>query len=184
MRGFIPTARRRRVARLVDEDQEGEAEDRDEDAHATGTPRPARRRASSASIRPARSRRATSAASARPPTSAIPRNGSLPSRKAATATSLAALKTAGYVAPASPARRARREQRERLQVGRRELERQPSGEVELGHVRGGAVRIGERVRDRHRHVRVLRDARAPPRHGSGRAGARPTSGWTTTSIRS
>ena len=47
-----------------------------------------------------------------------------------------------------------REQRERLQVGCRELERQPGGEIELRHVGRRPLRIGERERDRHGHVRI------------------------------
>ena len=92
-------ARDEEVAGLVDEDQEAEPEDRDEDAHATGHAplgEPAR-----VPRRPRRARRGrapgspSAAASASSTISAIPRNGSRPSRNAATATSFAALKAHG-----------------------------------------------------------------------------------------
>ena len=84
----------------------------------------------------------------------MPRNGSTPSRNAATATSLAAFSTAGAVPPASPAARARRRHGKRLVVGLRELEDQAGGEVERRDRRRRAVRIGERVGDRDAHVRI------------------------------
>ena len=128
-------------------------------------PRLASRRASaSASTSSARSRAGapSAASSVASTTSAIPRNGSRPSRNAATATSLAALKTAGYVPPDSPALAREREQRERLQVGRGELQRQAGGQVELGHIRRRPLRIREREGDRNGHVRIaeVRERRA------------------------
>ena len=96
-----PRDRGEEVAGLVDEDQEREAEDGDEDVHAsTCLQRQSRAHASALSRRrrrprparpgraPARRRRAASVSST---TAAMPRNGSRPSRKAATATSFAAL---------------------------------------------------------------------------------------------
>src|SRR5207245_9948956 len=83
-----------KVARLVHEHEQGETEDRDPDAHATGSPRSASRRAAaSAASRSARSRAGlpSTAASVSSTVSAIPRKGRRPSRKAATATSFAAL---------------------------------------------------------------------------------------------
>ena len=78
--------------------------------------------------------------------------------------------------PRSPAVAREREHRERLEVGRVELERQPSGEVERRDRRRRPLRVGERERDRHAHVRDSRGARARRRRGSGRARGRPTSG--------
>src|SRR6185369_16570880 len=85
------------VARLVDEDQKSDADDRDEIGHA-GTPRSASRRAAaSASTRSSRScaGEPSVSASASSTVAAIPRNGRRPPRKAATATSFAALKAHG-----------------------------------------------------------------------------------------
>ena len=82
------------VAGLVDEDQEGEAEDGDDHAHATAALFSVRRRASSsAAVRSSRSRAGapSTAASVSSTAAAMPRNGSRPARKAATATSFAAL---------------------------------------------------------------------------------------------
>ena len=52
----------------------------------------------------------------------------------------------------------------------------PAGEVERRDRRGAALRIRERVRDRHAHVRIARGAQASRRRGSERAHARSTSG--------
>src|SRR5436190_15549995 len=98
------------VPRLVDEDEDCEAEDRDRDVHATfRAPSASRRASASASMRSSSSRAADvpAPASVSSTTSAIPRNGSLPSRNAATATSFAALNTHGAVPPRSPDLRAR-----------------------------------------------------------------------------
>ena len=89
---------REEVACLVDQDQEREARDRDQHAHATGRPLSASLRAvASASTSSSRSRAAAPSipASVSSTVAAIPRNGSRPSRKAATATSFAALKAQG-----------------------------------------------------------------------------------------
>src|SRR5581483_5087044 len=72
--------RRQEVPGLVDQDQEREPEDGDEDAHA--------------------------GASVRSTVSAMSRNEMRPARKAATATSFAALKAQGSVPPPTPASRA------------------------------------------------------------------------------
>ena len=86
------------VAGLVEEDQNRETKDGNEDAHATFSASSTwRRAASSAATSSSRSRAAdpSTAANASSTTSAMPRNGSRPSRNAATATSLAALNAQG-----------------------------------------------------------------------------------------
>src|SRR5262245_30564286 len=90
-------ARGEEVARLVNQDQEREAEDRDENTHATADLSARRRASLSASTRSSRSLAAATSTSARVSSTvdAIPRNGIRPSRKAATATSLAALNAQG-----------------------------------------------------------------------------------------
>src|SRR5262249_40694178 len=94
-RAHAQRARREEVPRLVDEDEQGEPEDGDGEIHQTiAVFRSASRRAcASASTRSARSRAGSpfTAPSASSTVSAIPRNGSRPSRNAPTATSLAAL---------------------------------------------------------------------------------------------
>src|SRR5262249_28317320 len=90
--------RGKEVAGLVDEDQGGEPDDGDQDAHATGALSSVRRRAwASASTRPSRcgTAEAPSAARGASAASATPRKGIRRSRKAATATSFAALKAHG-----------------------------------------------------------------------------------------
>src|SRR5690606_8972029 len=99
---------RHEVAELVDEDEDTEDDDRreDRDQH-----RPATTSRAMALARPSASSRApresigagSCASSTRSITSGMRRSGSSPSRKLATATSLAALTTAGAVPPARPA---------------------------------------------------------------------------------
>src|SRR5919109_3383696 len=98
------------VARLVHEDQKGETDDRDQVVHAATSPFSATLLASASASMSSSTSAAGSpetVSSVRSTTSAIPRNGSRPARKAATATSFAALKAHGDVPPRSPARRAR-----------------------------------------------------------------------------
>ena len=84
----------------------------------------------------------------------MPRNGSRPVEEGGDGHLVRGV-VGARVGAASLARRAReREQRERLQVGRVELEGQARGEVERRNRRRGAFRVGERVGDRHAHVRV------------------------------
>ena len=98
-----------------------------------------------------------------------------PSRNAATATSFAALNTHGNVPPRSPASRASASRRN-VSVSGSKNSRGACGQVERRHARRRALRIGERIRDRHAHVRDSRDERPPRRRGSARARARSTSG--------
>ena len=82
------------VTELVDQDQQAEADDRDEDGHAGCSPRVASRRASaSAATRSSRSRAAAPSTrdSVSSTTAPMSRKAIRPSRKAATATSFAAL---------------------------------------------------------------------------------------------
>src|SRR5579864_8037747 len=103
-RSHTDEQRNREVAELMHEDEQQQPDDHDYPDHATRIARAAR----SASTRSARSRAGepSAHAMASPTASAISRNGSRPSRNAATATSFAALNTHGYVPPFSPASRA------------------------------------------------------------------------------
>src|SRR5262245_56854787 len=101
--------RDRKVAQLVQEDEQDQAPDDDEPRHAAANaPSAMARAARSASTRSSRSRTGSASAdtSVSPTTSGMPRKGRRPSRKAATATSFAALKTHGALPPFSPAARA------------------------------------------------------------------------------
>ena len=96
-------------------------------------------------------------------TAAMSRNPMRPSRNAATATSLAALYAHGAVPPRSPAARASAEQRECVVVGRLERAASRPARGRAGSTGVAArVGIGERVRDRHAHVRQaeVREQRA------------------------
>ncbi len=87
-------ARHPEVPQLVQEDEQDEAGDHDQIRHAVASaPSAISRAARSASTRSSTSRTGSvsAAASVSPTTSGIPRNGRRPARKAATATSLAAL---------------------------------------------------------------------------------------------
>ena len=94
--------------------------------------------------------RAVDRASTSSTSAAISRNPIRPSRNACTATSFAALYAHGYVPPFS---RLAREGEHAECVGVRlvELERL---QLERRHRRRGALRVGERVGDRHAHVGV------------------------------
>src|SRR3954470_4298384 len=102
-------ARDGEVPQLVQEDEQDEAGDDDEKRHAVASaPSASSRAARSASTRSSTSRAGSVPAlpSVSPTTSGIPRNGRRPARKAATATSFAALKTHGALPPSTPAARA------------------------------------------------------------------------------
>src|SRR5205823_4855579 len=86
------------MACLVDHHQEAEPDNRDQDAHAVAAVLSASRRASASASKSSLSSRAgapSTDANVSSTVSAIPRNGSRPSRKAATATSFAALNAQG-----------------------------------------------------------------------------------------
>ena len=172
---------REEVPALVDEDEHRETEDRDGDAHAAASLPSARRRASaSASTSSATSRAGapSTPASASSTSAAISRNPMRRSRNAATATSFAALKAHGYVPPLLPRLAREPQQREALEIGRLELERERLREVERRDRSLAALGIGQRVRDRHAHVRVAdvsergAVAEADERRGRSSSGAR------------
>ena len=125
----------------------------------TGHHARARRRRASPSTR-----RTTSPRLVRPATTGTSRQASLrqprgmsrkpmpPARKAATATSLAALSTMGGAPPAFSASRARRSAGKRTWIRRLEGELADPREVEPRRRRRHAVRPGQRVGDRRAHV--------------------------------
>ena len=147
------------VACLMNEDEQPEAEDRDEDVHGTRAPTAfsAWRRAS-ASARTSSSRSAagapSTASSVSATTPAMSRNESRPARKAATATSFAALNAHGCVPPDSPARLASASSGNVSRSGGSNSQGQPLREVEPLDGRCRSLRIGQRVGNRDSHIRV------------------------------
>ena len=125
------------------------------------SPRASRSR--SASSRSSRSRAGapSTARARRRRRSGMPRKGSRPARNAATATSLAALNTHGWTPPLSPASRASASIGNVSRSGAWNSS-VSDGQVERRQRRRGALRVGQRVRDRHAHVRVaeVRERRA------------------------
>ena len=117
-------------------------------------------------------------------TRAMPANDSSPSRKACTATSLAAFSTQGAVPPASAGLARQPQAGERVRVGRLERQLAELGEVERRaparrRARGGAAR--------RRSARACRGSRGGParrRRSGGPAACTIDCGCTTTSMRS
>ena len=84
----------------------------------------------------------------------MPVKPSRPLRKAWTAISLAALSAHGAVPPATAASRARRRHGKRAEVGLLEVEALQLDQVQRLDRQVGAVRVVQRVADRHAHVRI------------------------------
>ena len=118
------------------------------------------RRAAAPRRRPRRGRRGRARSRRRPAASvsstvsAISRNADPPSRKAATATSFAALNAHGNVPPSSPALRASASSGNVSRSGAWNSSVRPAGEIQRRDRRRRPLRVGERVRDRHAHVRI------------------------------
>ena len=184
-RPHLDRERGEEVPGLVDEDQEGEAPDGDCDVHGCGLvnqfPRARRRNAPGLGVHrgqlgEVRRRHAVDRASVRSTTPAMPRKGSSPSRKAATATSLAALSDARRRVP-------RLAGRARQRAGRGTRPGPARGTRGSGRRRGRAARSaspparGRSARTRSgRACPGSRGVRARRRLGSARARARRTSG--------
>ena len=172
------------VAELVHEDEHAEHDEqgrRVSGSAITTSPRRARARAQRSAARTASSAVAGSDACARraPRRSclAIRPNGIRRSRKAATATSLAALNTAGAVPPARPAATPEREGAEDVGPHRLEGQRPRRDRIEPRHAGvGQAVRVRQRVQDGQLHGREARAAPARCRRRTPRTRARCSAG--------
>ncbi len=148
------------VARLVEDDQRAEAEEDVDPTHAGAsslTPAAARSRAS-ASVAKRSSKwvtgRAGISSSVRSITAAMPVNGIRPSRKAATATSSAALRTVGAVPPAAPASSARRRQAKVSGSGSSKVSAPTAARSSPRHVDRHPFGVVQGVGDRHPHVGI------------------------------